>query len=94
LAVVSRQTIELEIETRRLAVLPVEGFPIIRHWFILHRRDKRMSAASQAFRDLMLSQVSPQPLIEPPSPAARPTRGAYMKKARQHRLKGSSRRMR
>jgi hypothetical protein len=38
-------------------VLPVEGFPIIRHWFIVHRRDKRMSAASQAFRELLLSQM-------------------------------------
>jgi DNA-binding transcriptional LysR family regulator len=58
LGVVSLQTIQLEIETRRLAVLPVEGFPIIRHWYVVHRRDKRMSAASQAFRDLMLAQVS------------------------------------
>jgi DNA-binding transcriptional LysR family regulator len=57
LGVVSLQTIALELETRRLAVLPVEGFPIIRHWFIVHRRDKRMSAASQAFRELLLSQM-------------------------------------
>jgi len=58
LGVVSLQTIELELETRRLAVLRVEGFPIVRHWFIVHRRDKRLSAAAQAFRDLLLSQVS------------------------------------
>jgi DNA-binding transcriptional LysR family regulator len=57
LGVVSLQTIQLELETRRLAVLPVESFPIVRHWFIVHRRDKRLSAASQAFRDLLLSQV-------------------------------------
>jgi DNA-binding transcriptional LysR family regulator len=61
LGVVSLQTIALELETRRLAVLPVEGFPIKRYWFIVHRRDKRLSAASQAFRDLMLLQVSPAP---------------------------------
>jgi DNA-binding transcriptional LysR family regulator len=64
LGIVSLQTIELELETKRLVVLPVETFPIMRHWFIVHRRDKRLSAASQGFRDLLLSQV------------ARPTNGS------------------
>ena len=67
LGVVSLQTIELELETRRLAVLPVENFPIVRHWFIVHRRDKRMSAASQAFRDLLLSKI-PVATVNNPKP--------------------------
>jgi len=54
LGVVSLQTLELELETGRLVVLPVEGFPIVRHWYVVHRRDKRLSAASQAFRNLLL----------------------------------------
>jgi DNA-binding transcriptional LysR family regulator len=62
LGVVSLQTIELELETKRLVVLPVESFPILRHWFIVHRRDKRLSASSQAFRDILLSQVAPPPI--------------------------------
>jgi DNA-binding transcriptional LysR family regulator len=53
IAVVSQQTIELELETRRLAVLPVEGFPIVRRWYVVHRRDKRLSAAAAAFVDLL-----------------------------------------
>ncbi len=57
LGVVSLQTIELELETRRLVVLPVDSFPIVRQWFVVHRCDKRMSAAVQAFRDLLLSQA-------------------------------------
>jgi DNA-binding transcriptional LysR family regulator len=56
LGIVSAQTIELELETGRLVVLPVEGFPIRRHWFIVHRSDKRPSAAAQAFRSLLLAQ--------------------------------------
>lgn len=56
LGVVSLQTIELELETRRLVILPVEGFPIVRQWYVVHRQDKRLSAASQAFRDLLLAQ--------------------------------------
>jgi DNA-binding transcriptional LysR family regulator len=57
IGIVPAQTIELELETRRLAVLPVEGFPIIRQWFILQRRDRRASGAVQAFRALLLSNV-------------------------------------
>ncbi len=56
IGIVPAQTIELELETRRLAVLPVEGFPIIRQWFILQRRDRRASGAVQAFRSLLLSE--------------------------------------
>jgi DNA-binding transcriptional LysR family regulator len=58
LGIVSLQTIELELETQRLVVLPAEGFPIVRHWYIVHRRDKRFSAAGQAFRDLLLEEAA------------------------------------
>jgi DNA-binding transcriptional LysR family regulator len=87
LAVVSLQTIELELETRRLAVLPADGFPILRHWYILHRRDKRLSAASHAFRDLLLSQVTLQPPSVPPTPAA----GVVRKLAIPHKRAGNGR---
>jgi len=54
--VVSLQTIDLELETRRLVILPVEGFPLIRRWYIVHRCEKRLSAAALAFRELLLAQ--------------------------------------
>jgi DNA-binding transcriptional LysR family regulator len=81
LGVVSLQTIELELETKRLAVLPVESFPILRHWFIVHRRDKRLSAASQAFRNLLLSQVASPPLAKS-TPVTRPTSSVASLKSR------------
>ena len=56
LGIVPAQTIELELATSRLVVLPVEGFPLIRRWFIVHRADRRLSGAAQAFRDLLLAQ--------------------------------------
>jgi DNA-binding transcriptional LysR family regulator len=70
LGVISAQTIELELETRRLVVLPVEGFPILRHWYIVHRTQKRLSAAAQAFRAHLLAH---DPSAVPP--ARRPGRG-------------------
>ena len=53
IGIVPAQTIELELLTRRLVVLPVRGFPIIRRWFILHRSDKRLSGAALAFKALL-----------------------------------------
>lgn len=67
LAVVSLQTIELELETRRLVVLPVESFPILRHWYVVHRTNKRLSAAAQAFRELLLAS-------NPEADSAKPAR--------------------
>jgi LysR family transcriptional regulator, low CO2-responsive transcriptional regulator len=54
-AVVSAQTIELELQTRCLAVLPVEGFPILRQWYVVHRTQHRLSAAAATFRDRLLA---------------------------------------
>jgi DNA-binding transcriptional LysR family regulator len=65
LGIVPAQTIELELETKRLAVLPVEGFPIMRHWFLLHRADGRLPLASQAFYDLLLGQRAASGLRKP-----------------------------
>jgi DNA-binding transcriptional LysR family regulator len=50
IGVVPAQTIELELRTGHLVVLPFEGFPIVRRWFVIHRIDKRLSNAAQAFR--------------------------------------------
>lgn len=67
LGVVSAQTLELELETGRLAVLPVESFPILRHWYIVHRTQKRLSSAAQAFRAHLLaySPSAAPPLLPP-----------------------------
>ncbi len=54
LGVVSAQTIELELQTRCLVVLPVEGFPIVRQWYLLQRTHKRLSDAARTFREMLL----------------------------------------
>jgi DNA-binding transcriptional LysR family regulator len=54
LGILSLQTLEMERALKRLAVLDVEGFPIMRHWYIVHRADKRLSPAARAFKDFVL----------------------------------------
>lgn len=55
LGVVSAQTIELELQAGCLAVLPVKNFPILRRWYVLHRSQKRLSAAALSFRERLLA---------------------------------------
>lgn len=54
--IISRHGIELELETRRLVMLDVEHFPIVRHWYIVHRKDKRPSMAAQEFERFLLHE--------------------------------------
>ena len=57
LGVVSMHTIELELETGRLVALDVEGFPIEKQWYIVHRVGKRLSPAAFAFHDFVLDEA-------------------------------------
>jgi DNA-binding transcriptional LysR family regulator len=55
LAIVSRHTIALELKAGRLAELSVEGFPLLRKWYLVRPAHKRFSTAAQAFRDFVFS---------------------------------------
>jgi len=55
LGIVSIHTLELELETGRLVILDAENFPILRHWYLVHRQGKRLSPVAQAFRDFVLN---------------------------------------
>ncbi|TSA48877.1 MAG: LysR family transcriptional regulator [Nitrosomonadales bacterium] len=62
LGILSLNTIALELETKRLAVLNVQNFPIQRHWYVVHRKGKRLSPVTRAFKAFLLEQdVQPLP---------------------------------
>jgi len=52
----SRHTIGLELETGRLAILDVQGFPATLSWFVVHRREKRLPPAALAFKEFLLQE--------------------------------------
>jgi len=56
LGIVSIHTLEMELALDRLVVLNVEGFPILKDWYIVHRAGKRFSAAAQTFKEFVLSE--------------------------------------
>ncbi|OYV45475.1 MAG: LysR family transcriptional regulator [Halothiobacillus sp. 20-53-49] len=59
LGIISQQTLEMELMLNRLIVLPVEGFPIMRHWYVVHRANKLLSPIAQAFKDFLLTRATP-----------------------------------
>jgi DNA-binding transcriptional LysR family regulator len=64
LAVVSRHTVLLELETGRLVTLPVEHFPIIRLWYVVQREGKHLSAVARAFKEFLLTHPLAPPRLQ------------------------------
>jgi len=58
LAIVSVHTVEQELTLRRLVKLDVLGLPIMRRWYVAHRRGKRLSATARAFREFVMKAGS------------------------------------
>jgi len=56
IAFISADTIEAEIEDRRLAVLDVAGLPIVRQWYVVRPAAKRLMPAARALRDFLTKE--------------------------------------
>ncbi|MGH2510760.1 MAG: LysR substrate-binding domain-containing protein, partial [Ktedonobacteraceae bacterium] len=57
IALISRVALDMELETKRLVILNVEGFPIVRHWRLVHVRDKHLSATARAFKSFLVQHA-------------------------------------
>ena len=57
IALISRVALDMELETNRLVVLNVEGFPIVRQWRLVHLKDKHLSATARAFKSFLLQHA-------------------------------------
>lgn len=51
----SAHTVSRELRARTLAALDVQGFPLMLHWYVVHRRNKRLPPVAQAFKQFLLS---------------------------------------
>ena len=51
----SAHTISQELKAGSLRVLDVQGFPLMLHWYVVHRRSKRLPPVAQAFKEFLLS---------------------------------------
>jgi DNA-binding transcriptional LysR family regulator len=64
-AILSRPALTLELETERLVVLDVEGFPVHRTWNIVYMRTGHLSIPAVAFRQF-LREWATAPRVEAP----------------------------
>jgi len=53
----SRHTMELDLQTKQLVTLDVAGTPVTRDWYVVHRKDKRLSPMAAAFREFLLEEA-------------------------------------
>jgi DNA-binding transcriptional LysR family regulator len=58
ISLLSAHTVGLELNAGRLVVLDVQGLPILREWFVIHLKRKRLSPIATAFRSLLLESGS------------------------------------
>ncbi len=54
IGVVSAQSVELEVQTGRLVILPVSSFPLMRQWYVIQPPGKSLSVPAAAFRSLLI----------------------------------------
>lgn len=50
----SIHTVALELQVGNLAVLDVEGFPVMLNWYVVHRKSKRLPPVALAFKNFLL----------------------------------------
>jgi len=55
LTFLSAHTISRELQSGDLTTLDVQGFPLMLNWYVVHRRNKRLTPVAQAFRDFLLA---------------------------------------
>ena len=51
----SAHTISRELQVGSLTVLDVQGFPLMLHWYVVHRKNKRLTPVAQAFKTFLMS---------------------------------------
>lgn len=58
IALISRVALDMELETHRLVILDVEGFPLTRQWLLVHLKEKNLPATAKAFKSFLLQHTS------------------------------------
>jgi DNA-binding transcriptional LysR family regulator len=56
LGIIQVDAIQTELTLKRLVILNVEHLPIQRHWYIVHRKGKRLSMLASAFKQFIIEE--------------------------------------
>lgn len=56
IAVISAHTCHTELAEGKLATLQVEGLPLVRQWFLIHRADRELTRAAEVLRRFIIAR--------------------------------------
>ena len=59
ISVMSTHNLRLELDSGKICVLDVKGFPLRRHWFAVHASNRKLSLVAQTFLDFIRDEGSP-----------------------------------
>ena len=62
LALLSQSTLNLDSSQKDITILDVQGFPILRSWYVVRPKNKQASVVANVFRDFLRAHVE---LLEP-----------------------------
>lgn len=63
ISVLSRRNLGLELNNNHIVVLDVAGFPLIRRWYAVHLRGKKLSLAARSFLDSLIKDGKADDMI-------------------------------
>jgi DNA-binding transcriptional LysR family regulator len=52
----SLRTVRHELASGHIALIDIEGLPIVGHWYVTHLSSKKLSPATLAFKDFLIEQ--------------------------------------
>ena len=75
IAFLSAHTISLELQAGSLAMLDVQGFPVMLNWYVVSRKNKRLPPVAQAFKNFLLQEGAGliEQYLKPPAAVSKPT---------------------
>jgi DNA-binding transcriptional LysR family regulator len=50
----SAHTVSLELQTKHLVILDIDGYPVRLQWHVVHHKDKQLPKVAQAFKDFLI----------------------------------------
>jgi DNA-binding transcriptional LysR family regulator len=53
ISILSSFSLKLELQNKQLVLLNVEGFPLCRNWYAVHRKGKHLTRAAKTFLDYL-----------------------------------------
>lgn len=56
IAVLSLHSVQLERDVNKLTVLDVQGFPLVRRWYAVHLKGRKLSLVARTFLDYILEE--------------------------------------